>query len=63
MGDKKKKKISSNFSKWNQILVAMMAWVIFSNCGVNVSTYGDRKCIFVSVIVIGLSFYNLCLER
>jgi hypothetical protein len=38
-----------------------MAWVMFSNVCVNISTCGDKNYIFVLVIVIGLSFCKICL--
>ncbi len=40
------------------ILVVMTAWVMFSNYCVNPSTLGDKKYIYISVIVISLSFCN-----
>jgi hypothetical protein len=41
-------------------MAIMMADVIFSICCVNIRSFCDKKCIFVSIIVISLSYCNVC---
>ena len=39
-------------------MAVITANVIFSICSVNTKSFWDKKCIFVSIIVITLSFCN-----
>ena len=40
--------------------MVMTANVIFSICCVNIRSFCDKKCIFISIIVITLSYCNVC---